>query len=304
MAGDLIAFGDWGTSRLRLGLYDGDTLLESVEGPGIGALSVSPAETLLGAVASWRERHGLSRVVLAGMAGSRTGVVEAPYAECPAGVDDWARQAATVTLDGLSVEVAPGVAGTAPSGAPDVMRGEETQVFGAMALNPGLAEGDHVFVLPGTHGKWCQVRDGRIARFQTFLTGELFALLSTRSSLLLGADTADNAEHEAAGFVHGLERARAGHLLSALFEARSAQLREGRTGAWARGFLSGLTIGTEVIEGAAAFKAERVILVGASALNDRYAIALADRSVEKTALSGEVCVLAGLKRFALTQRQV
>jgi 2-dehydro-3-deoxygalactonokinase len=300
---DLIAFGDWGTSRLRLGLYDGDTQIEAVEGPGIGALNVSPAETLLGAVASWRERRGLSRVLLAGMAGSRTGVVEAPYAECPAGVDDWARQAATVMLDGLSVEVAPGVAGTAPSGAPDVMRGEETQVFGALALHPDLAKGDHVFVLPGTHGKWCQVRDGRIVGFQTFLTGELFALLSTRSSLLLGADATENAEHEAAGFAHGLERARAGHLLSALFEARSAQLREGCTGAWARGFLSGLTIGTEVAEGAAAFKADRVILVGASALNDRYATALGGQSVENIALGGEVCVLAGLKRFALTHRQ-
>lgn len=299
----MIAFGDWGTSRLRLGLYDSDTLLESVEGPGIGALTVSPAETLLGAVASWRERYGLSRVVLAGMAGSRTGVAEAPYAECPAGVGDWAGKAATVTLDGLSVEVAPGVAGTAPSGAPDVMRGEETQVFGALALHPDLAEGEHVFVLPGTHGKWCQVRDGRIVGFQTFLTGELFALLSTRSSLLLGADTAENAEHEAAGFAHGLERARGGHLLSALFEARSAQLREGRTGAWARGFLSGLTIGTEAAEGAAAFKAQRVILVGASALTERYAAVLGAQSVEVIALGGEVCVLAGLKRFALTQRQ-
>ncbi len=298
---DLIAFGDWGTSRLRLGLYDGDTQLESVEGPGIGALSASPAETLLGAVASWRARRGLSRVVLAGMAGSRTGVVEAPYAECPAGVDDWVRQAATVTLDGLLVEVAPGVAGIAPSGAPDVMRGEETQVFGAMALYPELAQGEQVFVLPGTHGKWCQARDGHIVRFQTFLTGELFALLSTRSSLLLGADAAESAEHEAAGFAHGLERARAGHLLSALFEARSAQLRQGRTRAWARGFLSGLTIGTEVAEGAAAFKAERVILVGASGLSDRYGVALGAQRVESTALGGEVCVLAGLRRLASTK---
>jgi 2-dehydro-3-deoxygalactonokinase len=181
------------------------------------------------------------------------------------------------------------------------MRGEETQVFGAMALYPELAEGEQVFVLPGTHGKWCQARDGHIVRFQTFLTGELFALLSTRSSLLLGADAAENAEHEAAGFAHGLERARVGHLLSALFEARSAQLREGRSGAWARGFLSGLTIGTEVTEGAAAFEAKRVILVGASGLSDRYSVALGAQRVESTALGGEVCVLAGLRRLASTQ---
>jgi 2-dehydro-3-deoxygalactonokinase len=184
------------------------------------------------------------------------------------------------------------------------MRGEETQIFGALALRPELAEGEHVFALPGTHGKWCQVRDGRIVRFQTFLTGEAFALLSTRSSLLLGADTSESIEDDSAGFAHGLWRAASGRLLGSLFEARAAQLREGRSGAWARGFLSGLTIGTEVSEGVAAFDAKRVILIGASALAERYARALEAEAVGAALLGGELCVLTGLKCFASHTHQL
>jgi 2-dehydro-3-deoxygalactonokinase len=295
---DLVVFGDWGTSRLRLALFDDETRLAEVEGPGIGALVASPADTLLAALAPWRERHALKRVTLCGMAGSRTGLVDAPYTPCPAGVTDWAREAAAITLDGLQVEVAPGVAGTAPNSAPDVMRGEEAQVFGALALRPELAKGDQWFVLPGTHSKWCHVRDGRIVSFQTFLTGELFALLSTRSSLLLGADKVENPDHHAAGFAEGLERAREGRLLGSLFETRSAQLRAGRSGAWATGFLSGLAIGSEVVEATATFEARAVTLVGAEALTGRYIPALQEHSVSSQVLGGEDCVLAGLRLFA------
>ena len=295
---ELVVFGDWGTSRLRLMLFDGDMRLGQVEGAGIGALAASPADTLLTALAPWREHHGLLRVVLCGMAGSRSGIVEAPYVPCPADSAGWARRAADLALDGLTISVAPGVAGTAPSGAPDVMRGEETQVFGALALRPDLAEGDQTFVLPGTHSKWCQVRDGRILSFQTFLTGEIFALLSAHSSLLLGADRTEDRAASAEGFEAGLSRARAGGLLGSLFEARSSQLRVGRSGAWASGLLSGLTIGSEVEQAAVTFGAREVTIIGAEPLNARYVPALRNHAVATQTLSGEACALAGLQVFS------
>jgi 2-dehydro-3-deoxygalactonokinase len=292
---DLTVFGDWGTSRLRLVLFDGDERLGEAEGPGIGALPGSAREALLNTLAPWRERHALGRVVLCGMAGSRTGVVEASYASCPASAVDWARQAVEISLDGLAINVAPGVAGLAPNGAPDVMRGEEAQVFGALALRPDLARGEQMFVLPGTHSKWCHVRDGRILGFHTFLTGELFALLSTRSSLLLGATGSEDAETHEAGFAASLSRARDTRLLGAVFEARAAQLRADRSGDWAIGFLSGLLVGSELVEALAAHNAASLTLVGAPLLLQRYLAALQAYSIEVETMSGEDCVLAGLQ---------
>lgn len=294
----LTVFGDWGTSRLRLSLFDGERRLAEAYGPGIGALPAPPAEVLLEALAPWRAEHRLERVVLCGMAGSRSGVIEAPYAECPADVSAWSGQAARITLDGLDVAVAPGLAGTAPNGAPEVMRGEEAQIFGALAVSPELAQGEHWFVLPGTHSKWCQVRDGRVLGFQTFLTGELFALLTERSSLLLGADRTARTQDAAAGFADGLSRAGEARPIGALFEARSDQLRLGRSGAWAEGYLSGLLIGSEVSEATRASGVRAVTVVGAASLAERYRPALEAAGLASQALDGDACVLAGLRLFA------
>ncbi len=298
--GDVVVLGDWGTSRLRLGLFDGDRRLNDIQGPGIGALTTPPREVLAEALRPWRERFTIRRVVLCGMAGSRSGVVEAPYAPCPADAGDWARLAAGIAIDGIEVVVAPGVAGERPNGAPDVMRGEEAQIFGAMALDPALAIGEHRLVLPGTHSKWCLVRDGRIVRFQTFLTGELFALLHTRSTLLLGA-TRDDAPDTDEAFAAGLSRTEGGALLGALFETRSAQLRAGRGGGWAAAFLSGLVIGAEIAEAVAAFAPETVTLIGAEALTRRYRPALQARGLPAAVMSGEDCALAGLRLFEATR---
>jgi 2-dehydro-3-deoxygalactonokinase len=298
---DLVVFGDWGTSRLRLSLFQGDAKLAETDGPGIGALTASPADTLLHALAPWRGEHDPRRVILCGMAGSRSGVIEAPYADCPAGVADWAGQAADLSLDGLSVSVAPGLAATAANGAPDVMRGEEAQIFGALALRPDLAQGEHWFILPGTHSKWACVRDGSVLGFQTFLTGELFALLTERSSLLMGADRTQRPDDEAKGFEAGLARAREGQPIGALFEARSAQLRAGRSGAWARGYLSGLLVGAEVAEAVRASQAKAVTVIGAASLAERYRPALSAAAVSAETLSGEACVLAGLRLFAASR---
>jgi len=297
---DLLVLGDWGTSRLRLVLFDGDQRLDDVQGPGIGALTTSPLETLAEALVPWRKRFALDRVVMCGMAGSRNGVVEAPYAPCPADALDWARLAAGTAVEGIEVVVAPGVAGERPNGAPDVMRGEEAQIFGAMALDRALAIGEHRLILPGTHSKWCLVRDGRIVRFQTFLTGELFALLQARSTLLLGATYADGSDSEE-GFAAGLARAHDAPLLGALFETRSAQLRANRGGDWATAFLSGLIIGAEIAEAVAAFDPESVTLIGADELTLRYLPALQARSLPATVMSGEDCALAGLRLFDATR---
>jgi 2-dehydro-3-deoxygalactonokinase len=228
------------------------------------------------------------------MVGSRNGWVEIPYVDCAADAAAWRAGATHSSLDVVPVTIAAGLACTRTSGAADVMRGEETQIFGAMALNPALATGRHLIALPGTHSKWASVEDGRVTGFQTFLTGELFALLRTHSTLTRDSTDDGGAEDEAMGFDAGLARMReGGHLLGALFEARAAQLRQGANGGWAKGFLSGLVIGAEIAEIADRVTG-RVALIGDTALTDRYFRALAGIDLRPETHDGEACALAGL----------
>jgi 2-dehydro-3-deoxygalactonokinase len=285
-----VILGDWGTSRLRLFRMDGDKVAARAEGPGIGALDGPAVVALRAALAELIAPGAEARIILCGMAGSRNGLVEAPYAECPAGLAEWRYQAARTVVDGAEVRVLPGLACVTPAGAPDVMRGEETQIFGAMALDPALAQGRHVIALPGTHCKWAVVEDGKVAGFQTWFTGELYALLAQHSTLAR-AGTDEGGREE--GFQAGLERAASDPDLSgALFTARAAQLREGRSHGWALGYLSGLLIGQEI---GAASQGEAVTLVGAPALTNAYVRAMAARGITSRVLDGEQCALAGLQ---------
>lgn len=285
-------FGDWGTTRLRLFRKGGDGTFDQLVGPGIGQLVSSPDQALLSTLAPWLDRGALGEVLLCGMAGSRNGLIEVNYATTPAGVRDWAHTTTSVPIAGVRVRVAGGLSGANFSGHPDVMRGEEAQLFGALALDPRLATGRHILVLPGTHCKWVEMRDGVVERFHTFPSGEVFAILSAHSTLTrAGTDGAGREQ----GFADGLERATDG-LLGHLFEARAAQLLAGRTHGWALGFLSGLLIGSELREAASllgrAFSA--ITLIGDPALSDIYHQAASHRGLNVTMLDGDACAIAGL----------
>lgn len=295
--GEAIVVGDWGTSHLRLFLVADGKIVDRRDGPGIGACHGAPVEALEAALAPWGEREPLGRIFLSGMAGSRNGVVEVPYLSCPAGLDDWVGGARSLAIGGREVVVATGLRCRNPSGAPDVMRGEETQIFGALASEPTLGEGRRVLVLPGTHSKWVLLDEGRIAHFQTFMTGELFALLRDSSTLLRTGGADDGA---AGGFEAGLGRAGSEVGISpALFEARSAQLIEGRSRGWGAAFLSGLLIGDEARVAASLFgPLDYVRIVGAPALGRLYRDALSGIAGDVRELDGDACSVAGLLRLA------
>ncbi len=289
--------GDWGTSRLRLFRIEGDAVVDRAEGPGIGALDAAPADVLRAVLAPWRIEGEPGSIRLCGMVGSRNGWVDVPYVDCPADLATWAAGAVTMRLDGIPVSIMAGLATLDAHGVPDVMRGEETQIFGAIRNDPALGTEVRTIALPGTHSKWAVIEDGRIMRFRTFLTGELFALLRDRSTLTrAAAPSPDNEDDEPTGFAHGLMRAReGGHLLGALFSTRAMQLRSGRSHGWAVGFLSGLIIGREVAEAVAAFPAtHEIALVGDPALAARYLPALAAHGLTATLHDGDACALAGL----------
>jgi 2-dehydro-3-deoxygalactonokinase len=296
---------DWGTSRLRLFLCRGDQVLETRQGPGIGALREPAGEVLRALIAGWRDTHGPLPLVLCGMAGSRNGWRETPYLPCPADLRALGEAALRFEADGAPVAIAPGLSCRSRLGSPDVMRGEETQIAGALALHPGLASGRHLLCLPGTHTKWAWVEDGHVRDFLTALTGETFALLRNGSTLMrAGASEEPQGKRSTSrdpedGFQKGLDAAAAlgaASLLHALFTVRSRQLIDGCSAEWALSYLSGLLIGADVRGAIPLFDARtEAVLIGDGALNERYAQALRRFDVAGSRLDGEQCALAGLR---------
>ncbi|QGN54154.1 2-dehydro-3-deoxygalactonokinase [Novosphingobium sp. Gsoil 351] len=287
--------GDWGTTRLRMfrsARADADKLV----GPGIGQLRASPSQTLAAMLEPWTEPALESGVLLCGMAGSRNGLIDLGYVECPVGFDDWSAQVGIVEGFAYPVRVATGLKGANFAYLPDVMRGEETQVFGAMVIEPRLACGEHVMVLPGTHSKWVVTAGGTIRSFHTFPTGELFALLRDHSTLVrAGADPGDVDAGFEAGVTQGLR-----HSLAGLFAARAAQLVDGRTHGWGLGFLSGLLIGGELGEARALIgeAATTLTVIGDPSLSALYLQAGKQLGLTMTLYDGDACVIAGLGRLA------
>ncbi len=260
---------DWGTSALRGARIAADGRVRDERAAPQGILTVPPggfAAVFHDLFGDWMREPGAVSLI-SGMAGSRQGWVEAPYCACPA---DAATVAAHIRdIEPGRIAVVPGLS-DAHEGVPDVMRGEEVQIFGAMALT-GLDSG--LFVLPGTHNKWVRVQQGRVLGFRTFMTGEFYALLSQNSILARTLDA--QAPLDQAAFVQGVQRVRQhpGGLLHHAFGARTLALFHQMPEASLASYLSGLLIGEEL--NAQTLDAdETVVLVGGAALTQRYALAL------------------------------
>ena len=280
---------DWGTSNLRAWAMgaDGRVLAEASSDDGMGKLSREGFEpALLRLIGPWLD--GRPPVVACGMVGSRQGWCEAPYRTVPCTPLDRAAQVlAPVTDPRLTVSIAPGLKQVAPA---DVMRGEETQIAGALRLMPGY---DGVLCLPGTHSKWVHISAGEVVSFQTYMTGEMFALLSEASVLRHGmkGDGWDSAAFDA-GVSDAL--ARPEKLGARLFSLRAEGLVAGLTPQAARARLSGLLIGTELAAAKPYWLGQRVTLIGAETLSAAYARALAAQGVEAARMNATDCTLAGL----------
>lgn len=281
---------DWGTSNLRAWAMgaDGRVLAEASSEDGMGKLTREGFEpALLRLIAPWLS--GKPPVVACGMVGSRQGWCEAPYRTVPCTpLDRGASVQAPTTDPRLKVTIAPGLKQTSPA---DVMRGEETQIAGALRLLPGY---DGVLCLPGTHSKWVHISAGEVVSFQTFMTGEMFALLSEASVLrhgMQGAAGWDDAAFDA-GLADALSRPE--RLGARLFSLRAEGLIAGLSPQAARARLSGLLIGTELAAAKPYWLGQRVTLIGAEKLSAAYARALAAQGVEAQRLAATDCTLAGL----------
>jgi 2-dehydro-3-deoxygalactonokinase len=301
----LFIAGDWGTTSLRLTLCRGAEVLGRANGPGVG-VQTGALETIFRSLSKgWIAEHGPLPAFLCGMVGTRIGWIETPYVPCPAGSAAVRRAAVRFILDNAPVAIVPGLSCRNPLGAPDVMRGEETQIFGALAVMPAVARGRHLLVLPGTHAKWAIVEDGMVQSFLSAMTGEIFALLRVHSVLSMG--DGNPAAGSTGGFAKGIARLKAmpaGAIMHLLFEVRSRQLLEAMPRDEAMDFLSGLLIGADVAAALQWFgTTTSVMVIGEPALAARYGEALEAFGVAANYLDGATCALAGLRAlFVNTKR--
>lgn len=262
---------DWGTSNLRASLLGDDgAVLDTRSAPG-GVMAVAERrfEAALMAVAGdWIATHRCP-LIASGMIGSRQGWLEAPYAECPAGLDQVASRLARVPLEaGVTLHIVPGLCCIGPDGQDDVMRGEETQLWGADLPDGSLC------VLPGTHAKWAWLGDGGSVRhFQTYMTGELYALLTQHG--ILGRLMQFGHERPAA-FEQGVELGLAEHphATHVIFAARTAGLMGRVEPEGLPDFLSGVLIGVEIGSATRQAVPALVTVLGDEQLARRYETAL------------------------------
>jgi 2-dehydro-3-deoxygalactonokinase len=290
---------DWGTSRFRGYLLDNETILDEVSSDdGVSNLQAGQhRDVFLKQCGAWLAAEPDAPVLLVGMVGSREGWAMAPYAACPAGPAEIAEALMPVEIgNGRRAYIVPGLTCAPAPGAADVMRGEETLVLGS-----GVEDG--LVCLPGTHPKWVEMRGGRIERFATYMTGEMYALLREHS--MIGRPATEPEDPK--GFAKGLEAAerndgrdvshRVG-LLHLLFGARAAVVSGRMASNLLAPYLSGLLTGDEINGALSQFsRPTQVTIVANSPRADLYVTALERHGVATVVRAPKDALIAGLFRI-------
>ena len=285
---------DWGTSSLRGALLNaqGEVLQERAFAQGILSVPAGGfAQVFAERFGDWMSQPQ-RRCLISGMAGSRQGWQEATYCPCPAGLAELGQH--LLWLQPGRIALVPGLSCVAQDAlhTPDVMRGEEVQIWGALQL---AKRDSATLVLPGTHSKWVQVEDARITGFNTYMTGEIFALLSQHSILAKTLDL--NGAFEPEIFLQGIAHSQqSSRLLHSLFAVRTLGLFERMRAPALPSYLSGLLIGDELRSQAVSADAGPVMVIGSEALTLRYTLALQHLNIASQSF-GAQATWAGL--FAL-----
>ncbi|KJZ19022.1 2-dehydro-3-deoxygalactonokinase [Loktanella sp. S4079] len=288
---------DWGTSNLRVSLMYADGTSHCLTSDqGMSSLNPDGFEPALLALIDDHLGTGVTPVVICGMAGSRQGWAEAPYIATPCNPPSLAEAVSVRANDPrIAVSILPGVKQEKPA---DVMRGEETQIAGYLTQNPDF---DGVLCLPGTHSKWVHISAKEIVSFRTFMTGEMFALLTKQSVLRFSVQ--DEIDLDAFDIAVGDALSRPETVGADLFALRAGTLLGSLSEGAARGRLSGLLIGTELAGARPYWLGRDIALIGAGSLTTLYQRALALQGITAPTVSGEDMVISGLTA-AHTQTKV
>lgn len=276
---------DWGTSSLRALLIGSDGEVLDIISTPQGIMHVEGRDfdaVFHDLIGPWIAERPLP-VIASGMITSRNGWLETPYIDVPAGIDDLAKALVSFTSSkGVAIEFVTGMT-TEHDGAPDVMRGEETQIIGAAAM--GL--GDGMYVMPGTHSKWLTVKDGGIEDYKTYMTGEIFGVIKAHT--ILGTLMAESEGSDEGFRLGALEGLKAGaDLLHNLFHVRTMPLFGKISEEMTADYLSGMLIGAEIASGTSGFDRDVVTIVARGDLADRYEAALELAGMKSRRAPGDI----------------
>ena len=276
---------DWGSTRLRAWHIAGGEVINRLSLPS-GVANLAPGEApeiFRRHIEPWRRSSPLP-VIMAGMIGSDAGWRPVPYLACPLPLADIGRGLCDVAEQ---VRIVPGLK-LDRAGEYGVMRGEETQLLGAMRLAPASC-----CVLPGTHSKWVQLDGERVERFATAMTGELHHLLMQHSLIGKGLP-AQQRDDDA--FSDGLDKGLAApSLVDALFPVRAARVLGALPRSSVADALSGLLIGAEAATFARRYRPQRITLVASDALAPRYQQAFDRLGIAVSPCPGEAAFLHGIR---------
>lgn len=293
---------DWGTTSLRgYLLAGGGEIIEKVSSAdGILAVADGQFEVALSRLINrFRKKSAGYPIIAAGMITSRQGWLETEYVECPAAAADLAAKMQVLETDKLGrIWFVPGVKQYRPE--PDIMRGEETQLAGLDATGSVTA------LLPGTHSKWVELEGGRVMRFTSYMTGDLYGAVRDHTILkaISGKEWSENSFHE--GVETGYTGVQNGKgLLNSLFQTRVKTILGISEAADNQSYLSGLLIGTEIGEARRAgyILNQPVTVLGADRLSELYILALKFCSIHGIAAPSEVAA-TGLFKIAKTAQLI
>ena len=260
---------DWGTTHLRAYRISsrGQTLERRQSPRGISSLRHGEfADALDELIRDWRNES--LPVLLCGMVSSRQGWREVPYTACPASLADVGTGLVQIETPSGGAWIVGGISTEDSRGRHDVMRGEETQIFGACE-----DVGRRLIVAPGTHSKWALVHDRTVEHFRTYLTGELYAVLREHSSLGWAMEGRE-AEFDERSFLAGVRAVHEDPDLShTLFTVRTRTLFEGCEPGEQGAHLSGILIGNEILSGLKHHAADSITLIASASLGRWYSTA-------------------------------
>lgn len=289
---------DWGTSSFRLWVTDaqGQILGESRSDEGMMYCASTGFAPVLEKHLHKLEAGSDLPVMICGMAGARQGWAEAPYLSLPAALDGLADHALKLENQPRDIRILPGLA-QRDALAANVMRGEETQLAGIITSLP-----DGLICMPGTHSKWARLKNGAVAQFSTFMTGELFAVLSRHSILRHAVDADMSFDENTPAFLRAVEKtiAAPARMTEDIFGIRASQLLGYEDASEGAAHLSGLLIGAEAGRAKQLYGAGAIGLVASGAFGRLYQTALEKAGFTITLVDGEVAVRQGL--FAAAAR--
>jgi 2-dehydro-3-deoxygalactonokinase len=320
---------DWGTTSFRLRIVerqDYNVLAEFLSKDGVAAT-----------FRAWKEQNALSRfdfyaailkdsikelakkssvsienipVIVSGMASSSIGMEEIPYAVLP--FESNGSQASARVFKGFNGTNSPLVIVSGVKSHEDVMRGEEAQLIGLLKLNEIVFQDSEsiVFVFPGTHSKHIVVKDSFVTDFKTFMTGEIFNILTDYSilkdSVISSSGTGLKDPEEIKAFLKGVEVSGTSSLLHSLFTVRTGHLFGEFSKEQNSFYLSGLLIGSELRQ-LKDGNYDRLVICSGKHLYDHYmlaaeAISLKGKTtyihpdlIDKATIAGQVQIFNALQ---------